>query len=127
MQAMTIKDLIEVEVYLFDVDDQTQQDIARSLNNESMVDAVTFISKDSASAVMKREFGPGVEELVELNFLPASFRLKISADAEVDQVQNLVSRIRNLRGVDEVEYNEGLLALWACVLLEFRGRCGPGS
>ncbi|HCD52784.1 MAG TPA: ABC transporter permease [Balneolaceae bacterium] len=109
MQAMTIKDLIEVEVYLFDVDDQTQQDIARSLNNESMVDAVTFISKDSASAVMKREFGPGVEELVELNFLPASFRLKISADAEVDQVQNLVSRIRNLRGVDEVEYNEGLL------------------
>ena len=44
-----------------------------------------------------------------MNFLPASFRLKISADAEVDQVQNLVSRIRNLRGVDEVEYNEGLL------------------
>lgn len=111
VQAMSIKDLIEVEVFIFDVDEQTKNDIERSLNNEEMVLSLTYISKDSASAIMKRDFGPGVEELVDLNFLPASFRLKVDTDAGAPQIESLVSSIQNLRGVDEVQYNEGLLRI----------------
>ncbi|MEQ9308457.1 MAG: permease-like cell division protein FtsX [Balneolaceae bacterium] len=111
VQAMSIKDLIEVEVFLFDVDDETKNRIESSLTGRDIVLSVSYISKDSASAVMKRDFGPGVEELVDLNFLPASFRLKVDTDAGAPQIESLVSSIRNLRGVDEVQYNEGLLRI----------------
>jgi len=109
MQAMSFKDLIEVEVFLFDVDERTTEDILNSLESNKLVLEVTYISKDSASAIMKDEFGPGVEELVALNFLPASFRVKVDTEAGVDQISSFVSTILNLRGVDEVKYNEGLL------------------
>ncbi len=111
VQAMSIKDLIEVEVFLFDVDEETRDRIENSLQNREFVLSVSYISKDSASAVMKRDFGPGVEELVDLNFLPASFRLKVDTDAGAPQIESLVSSIQNLRGVDEVQYNEGLLRI----------------
>lgn len=109
MQAMTFKDLIEVEVFLFDVDERSTNEILTTLENNELVLDVTYISKDSASTIMKQEFGPGVEELVALNFLPASFRVKVDTEAGVDQIANFVSTVLNLRGVDEVKYNEGLL------------------
>ncbi len=109
MQAMTFKDLIEVEVFLFDVDERSTNEILTTLESNELVLDVTYISKDSASTIMKQEFGPGVEELVALNFLPASFRVKVDTEAGVDQIANFVSTVLNLRGVDEVKYNEGLL------------------
>lgn len=111
VQAMSIKDLIEVEVFLFDIDDESKNRIQQSLEGRDIVLSVSYISKDSASAIMKRDFGPGVEELVDLNFLPASFRLKVDTEAGASQIESLVSSIQNLRGVDEVDYNEGLLRI----------------
>ncbi|MCP9290104.1 MULTISPECIES: cell division protein FtsX [Gracilimonas] len=108
-QAMSIKDLIEVEVFLFDVDERTTNQIRQELEQEELVQEVTYISKDSASAIMRKEFGAGVEELAELNFLPASFRLSVDTDAGADKIETMVSQLRNLRGVDEIEYNAALL------------------
>lgn len=108
-QAMSIKDMIEVEVFLFDVDERTTNQIRQELESEELIQEVTYISKDSASAIMRKEFGAGVEELAELNFLPASFRLSVNTDAGADRIETMVSQLRNLRGVDEIEYNAALL------------------
>lgn len=110
-QAMSIKDLIEVEVFLFDVDERTTNQIRQELGEEELVQEITYISKDSASSVMRKEFGAGVEELAELNFLPASFRLSVDTDAGATQIENMVSRLRNIRGVDEIQYNAALLRI----------------
>ncbi|MFD2532512.1 cell division protein FtsX [Gracilimonas halophila] len=110
-QAMSIKNLIEVEVFLLDIDERTTNQIRVQLENEELVEGVNYISKDSASAIMRKEFGAGVEELAELNFLPASFRLSVNTDAGASQIENMVSRLQNVRGVDEVEYNEALLRI----------------
>lgn len=111
VQAMSIKDLIEVEVFLFDVDERTTSNIETNLTGREHVIEVNYISKDSASAVMRAEFGPGAEELIELNFLPASFRVKVDTDAGASEIETMVLSIQNLRGVDEVKYNEGLLRI----------------
>ena len=58
---------------------------------------------------MRQEFGSGVEDLVALNFLPASFKVKVDTELGIDKVTNFASTMLNLRGVDEVKYNEGLL------------------
>jgi cell division transport system permease protein len=109
MQAMEFRKLVEIEVFLFDVDDRTTSEINQSLESEELILEVMYISKDSASAIMRKEFGPGVDELVALNFLPASFRIKVNPDEGTERISALVSQIKNLRGVDEIKYNEGLL------------------
>lgn len=57
MQAMSFKDLIEVEVFLFDVDERTTMDVQNTLDINELVLEYTYISKDSASAIMREEFG----------------------------------------------------------------------
>ncbi len=74
-----------------------------------MVTNVVYISKDSASVIAAKELGAGVTELIELNFLPASFKVDVNTDSGSELVESLASRIQNIRGVDEVEYNRALL------------------
>jgi cell division transport system permease protein len=76
-----------------------------------MIQDVSYISKDSAAAIFEKEFGSGGSSLAKLNFLPASFRLKINPDVELAKVDSLVGSIKDYRGVDEVKFNQGLLQL----------------
>lgn len=106
--AMSLK-VIELEVFLFDMDDRSTNEVRVSLEQEELVQEVTYISKDSASVIASKELGAGVEELIELDFLPASFKVLVNTDSGAELVENLASRIQNIRGVDEVEYNAALL------------------
>ena len=108
-EAVSFRDLIEVEIFLFDIDERSTNDIQQRLSEEGLINDITYISKDSASSIMKEDFGNGVDELVALNFLPASFKLQVKTELGVDQIDNLVSRLQNVPGVDEVKYNAALL------------------
>ncbi len=118
-QAMSIKELVEVEVFLFDIDERTTNQLRADLEKQELVRSLAYISKDSASTIMKREFGAGVEELVELNFLPASFRLKVDSEAGIDEIEQFISRVKNYRGVDEVRYNAAFLKVMQSSLKNF--------
>ncbi len=107
-QAMSLK-VIELEVFLFDMDERSTNEVRSAIEREDLVESVTYISKDSASVIAARELGAGVEELIELDFLPASFKVMVNTDSGAELVENLASRIQNIRGVDEVEYNAALL------------------
>lgn len=109
MQAMSFKELIEIEIFLFDVDERTTSSIKQTLDANNIVLEYVYISKDSASSIMRQEFGSGVEDLVALNFLPASFKVKVDTKLGIDKITNFASTMLNVRGVDEVKYNEGLL------------------
>lgn len=119
MQAMSFKELIEIEIFLFDVDALTTNSIKQTLDANSVVLEYVYISKDSASSIMRKEFGSGVEDLVALNFLPASFRVKVDTELGIDQISNFASTMLNVRGVDEVKYNEGLLKVMESNLTVF--------
>lgn len=110
-EAISLKKLALVEIFLFDVDERTINNVKTTLENVSLVSEITFVSKDSASTIMKQDFGQGVEELVKLNFLPASFRVKVDTKAGVDQISEFVNSLLNVRGVDEIKYNEALLRI----------------
>lgn len=119
MQAMSFKELIEIEIFLFDVDERTTNSIKQTLDANNIVLEYVYISKDSASSIMRKEFGSGVEDLVALNFLPASFRVKVDTELGIDQISNFASTMLNVRGVDEVKYNEGLLKVMESNLTVF--------
>lgn len=109
--ANALRSSIDVEVFLMDLDERTTSELQEKLSEEDLVEGLTFISKDSAAAIFRREFGTGGETLADLKFLPASFRLDIDPEAEVADVEALVGRIEKFRGVDQVQFNRQLLEM----------------
>ena len=79
-QAMSLKEVV-LEVFLFDMDERSTDEIRMQLENEELVTSIEYISKDSASVVAAQDLGAGVDDLIELNFLPASFRVNVNTDS----------------------------------------------
>lgn len=102
---------VEVEVFLEDLSNSDIQQMEDKLMNNPGVSGLSFISKDSAAQVFQQEFGMGGEAIAELDFLPASFRLVISDEYTVTQVDSLVREIDSYEGVDEVRFNMALLQM----------------
>lgn len=109
--ASALKQSVDVEVFLNDIETDTRQNIREKIESEKLVDEVTFISQDSAATIFKKEFGTAGESLAKLNFLPASFRVTMKSSASVNAVDSLVGAFGQYNGVDEVEYNQKLLEI----------------
>lgn len=107
----SLQQSIDVEVFLENTDRNTLDRLRQRLEGEALVEEVAFISKDSAAAIFKREFGMEGSPLAELDFLPASYRLRMRSSAEVEKVDSLVAEIGDYEGVDEVEFNQQLLQM----------------
>lgn len=107
--AQSLQKSIDIEIFLQDLDDRTTSDLENELQQEPLVEEITYISKDSAATIFEEEFGTGGSSMAEIDFLPASFKLKITPDVEIERVDSLVSEFENKRGVDEVEFNQQLL------------------
>tara|TARA_R110002096_G_scaffold406782_3_gene605142 strand:- start:4643 stop:5524 length:882 start_codon:yes stop_codon:yes gene_type:complete len=107
-QAMSLKE-VEIEVFIFDMDERSTDEVRNQIVKEDLVEGISYISKDSASTVAAKDLGAGVEDLIELNFFPASFKVQVNTDSGADLVESLASRFQNIRGVDEVKYNAALL------------------
>jgi cell division transport system permease protein len=109
--AQALRSSIEVEVFLDDLDQRSTQDIRREISGYQFVEELNYISKDSAAAIFRSEFGAEGETLAELKFLPASFRTQMSGEASAQDIKQFVSEVSEIRGVDEVRYNQRLVEL----------------
>ena len=109
--SQMLRQQVEVEVYLQNIDTQTTNDLQRRIESEQFVEELSYISRDSASKIFQEEFGMGGEAMAELNFLPASFRLKMSDQATAAQIDSLIQVVNEYQGVDEVQFNLALLEI----------------
>lgn len=106
-----IRNDIEIEVFLEDVNDQRMRAIGREIQASPIVESVTFISKDSAASVFRELFGAEGTPLADLDFLPASYRIKPKPNLEADTIAVYLAKIGEISGVDEVSFNMQLLRL----------------
>ena len=109
--SQMLREQVEVEVFLENLDSQSTNELQNSIETARFVEELTYISRDSASKVFQQEFGMGGEAMADLNFLPASFRLKMSDEASVSQVDSVARSFEDLNGVDDVRFNLALLQL----------------
>jgi cell division transport system permease protein len=107
----TIRNDIDMEVFLEDVNAQRLRAIRTELTSIPIVGEITYISKDSAAAVFRELFGAEGTSLADLDFLPASFRIKPVENVEVDTLAYYVAQIERISGVDEVSFNLELLRI----------------
>lgn len=109
--ARSLKDTVEVEVFLKDVPDAQIQTIRQKLSKQSIVRKITYISKDSAASIFLKEFGSEASAMANLKFLPASFKLKLNDNVSVKSIDEMISKIKAYNGVDNISFNEQLLKL----------------
>lgn len=105
----TLKQSIEVEVFLLDVDEERTRRIESDLRAYPAVNHTEYISKEEAERIFREEFGTEGESLADLNFLPASFRLQFGAEVSASEIRRIVNEIEQYQGVDEVIFNQQLL------------------
>jgi cell division transport system permease protein len=110
-RALSLRDSVELEVFLYDLDDQDIQSMEQALLSLDEVESTSFISKDSAASIMRAEFGSGVEDLVALDFLPASFKLSLSRDIPAEEIIEVAAELEGWVGIENVKYNASLLQL----------------
>ncbi len=109
--AQALKQEVEVEVFLQDVDQSRTNSLRSSLEEYEIVETVTYVSKEEAMEEFRREFGPESELLGNVNFLPAKFTVRTTPDAAAAEIVGMVESIRDWRGVDEVVFNQAGLEL----------------
>ncbi len=109
--ALSLRDSVELEVFLYDLDDQDISLMEQALLSLDEVEGISFISKDSAATIMRSEFGTGVEDLVALDFLPASFKLSLRRDIPAEKIVVVAAELEEWIGVEDIKYNASLLQL----------------
>lgn len=109
--AKALRQSVDIEVFLEDMNKTRTDVLQNKIEDENLVAAVSYISKDSAAAVFRKEFGTEGASLAELEFLPASFRVKMVEGAEISRVDSLVTQIAKYDGVEEVSFNQKLLEI----------------
>ncbi len=102
----------EVQVFVSSAaDPQATNALRLRLEATSGVDAVAFISREQAADEFRSEFGDEAGALPDADFLPASFRIQLKPEyANADSLEVLATRFAGLNRVDEVIYNQPLLA-----------------
>lgn len=109
--AQTLRQQVEVELFLEQDNDQARQQIESLLGDSDLVQEVHYISKDSAAVIFSQEFGYGGESLATLDFLPASFRVTLEPEIEINTIQEWVDQVTRWDGVEEVVFNRALLQM----------------
>jgi len=109
----SLRSRVEMEAFLQDGLSPSGID---SLQNRLLevegVREVAFISKDSASAIFREEFGEDISRVLDFNPLPASFKIHLEGDFRTARgAQTVYDQIVALRGVEDVIYRKTLLEL----------------
>jgi cell division transport system permease protein len=108
-----IRSRVDLEVFLeAEMNDRQQEEMAQILGNIPGVEEVTFVSKEDAAKIFKRDFGESFEDILDDNPLPQSYRLSIQEGySNSDSVQIIAARVERLRLVESVHYRKQLLQL----------------
>jgi cell division transport system permease protein len=107
----TMRSMVEVEVFLKDVSDNETRAIRRAIEARGITSEISFVSKDSAAAIFREEFGEEGSALADLKFLPASFKLRIIENYPLDSLNLQIAWLKELSGIDEVTFNQQLLEI----------------
>ncbi len=109
--AEKLRERIEVEVFLKDISESTaKQYLLPKLRKIKGVKEVSYVSKDQALEIFRKDSGTDPLEILESNPLPASFRLRIAPEYNrSDSIRTLTDRLRSWSEVETVVYRKQFL------------------
>jgi cell division transport system permease protein len=120
----SFRDKVEMEVFLaVEVDSAQTAQIQNILLKTNGVASATYISKDEAARIFKKEFGEDIRSVLDFNPLPASFKVRLAPEYKNSDSAKTIYRILSaVNGVDDVVYRKALLEI-----LDRRGKIFIGA
>lgn len=108
-----LKSKVEIEAFLSDsLSAQQTQDIQEELLATKGISNVQFVSKDEAAQIFKKEFGQDINQVLDFNPLPASYRIFLRDRYKNSRgVAGIAAKVQKIPGVESVKYRKILLSL----------------
>jgi cell division transport system permease protein len=108
-----LRSRVELEAFL---EEPLSTDARLALQNKVAlvdgVDSLTYVSKDDAAALFQREFGENILDVLDINPLPASFKISLKQGYKTAaRALELSERIQTMEGIESVRYRKELLEL----------------
>lgn len=109
----SFRDKVEMEVFIASEADSASTDKIRSeVTGVPGVLSASFISKEDAAKIFKKEFGEDINSVLDFNPLPASFKLRMENDYKnSDSAKAIYAALSRIDGVDDVVYRKTLLEI----------------
>ncbi|MFA5833841.1 MAG: permease-like cell division protein FtsX [Bacteroidota bacterium] len=109
----SFRDKVEMEVFIASEADSAQSAKIRStLLDVPGIVSSTYISKEDAAKIFKKEFGEDINSVLDFNPLPASYKLRLADDYKnSDSAKIVFSALSAINGVDDVVYRKTLLEI----------------
>jgi len=113
MLVDSIRERVELEAFLESTITQDQIDNLRQrIQTTPGVARITYISKEEAAKIFKKEFGEDINDVLDFNPLPPSFKITLKEEYRTsEKVQEIYNRLIQLDGVESVRYRKTLLEL----------------
>ena len=109
----SFRDKVEMEVFIASEADTAQTEkIKSALLDVPGIMSASFISRDEAARIFKKDFGEDINAVLDFNPLPASFKLRLANDYKnSDSAKAVYSALTKIDGVDDVVYRKALLEI----------------
>ncbi len=109
----SIKEKIEIEVFIKDGFPQTRIDSLRNLiKSMNEVEEVIYISKEEAAKIFEKEFGESIFGVLDFNPLPASFKIRLKEEfRNTHGVRIVVAKLRSIQEFEDIKYRKSLLEI----------------
>lgn len=109
----SFRDKVEMEVFIAaEADEATINRIKVAVLETPGVAGATFISKDDAAKIFKKEFGEDINAVLDFNPLPPSLKLRLESEYKNSDSARVVHKaLSQIDGIDDVIYRKTLLEI----------------
>lgn len=109
----SFRDRVEMEAFLEEpITSETSPIVERKILAIPGIKAVKFISKEQAAKIFKDQFGEDINNVLDFNPLPPSFKIYLEKDYKnTDSARVVYGKLKLVPGVDDVIYRKTLLEL----------------
>ena len=107
----SVKQKVELEVFLQEpVSRQRINEIQHQITSLEGIEKVQFVSKDDAAKIFKEEFGEDINNVLDFNPLPPSFKIFLKEGYRTaDKAAQIHKMIVDINGVENIAYRKELL------------------
>jgi cell division transport system permease protein len=107
----SVRQKVELEAFLEEpVSRQRINEIQQQISSINGIDNVQFVSKDEAAKIFKQEFGEDINNVLDFNPLPPSFKIFLKEGYRTpEKADEIHKKVMEIKGVENITYRKELL------------------
>ena len=107
----SVRQKVELEAFLEEpASRQRINEIQQQITSIDGIDKAQFVSKDEAAKIFKQEFGEDINNVLDFNPLPPSFKIFLKEGYRTpEKADEIHKKVMEIKGVENITYRKELL------------------